>query len=150
MRRNGVALQVGDTESFFTTFLRGTVGVLSLDALELAPQWISGSGDGGGHGGDNHASSISAGGPDKTPEGGANGEGGSLSVGEEPPLLGEDQWQRLQRILEDQVGPFVGACASGSEGSLPRRTAVYCTVRWCVSVVETSSILGAGGTVTVG
>lgn len=114
IRHDGVSLQVGDTESFFTTFLRGTVAILSLDALEIAPQWTSRSSDPGGNDGDNHANIASAGGSDKAPEGGTNGEGGSLPEGKEP-FLGEAQWKRLERILEEQVGPFVGACASGSE-----------------------------------
>lgn len=124
IRWNNVGLQVEDTESFFTTFLRGTVGILSLDALELAPEWTSGGSDGGGNGGDNLAGSIPAAGSNKAPDGGENAEGESLPGGEEP-LLGEAQWQHLQRILEGQVGRCCVGFRRKCWGNLPRRAAAH-------------------------
>ena len=76
-------VKVGDDESFYTTFLHGTVGVLSLDALELSPVW-----DGGSRG-LAHASS------------GSHADGGESA--EQQPLLGNYQWKLLSDTLEKQV-----------------------------------------------
>lgn len=103
--------QVGDNESFYTTFLGGTVGILYLDALELSPQWHYGGGNRIGSGttskegtGSKAASSLS------TPDLGATAEAGARDTGEErksssteKPLIGDSQWQRLRKTLEEQV-----------------------------------------------
>lgn len=96
--------QVEDNESFYLTFLRGTVGILSLDALELSPEWDSGVGDTGesndDHSKDTHGSSSA---------GSGSGSGTAAKVtrsrasSQEVPLLGEAQWQRLRKVLEEQV-----------------------------------------------
>lgn len=85
------------------TFLGGTVGILSLDTLELSPQWDDGIGDTGDN--DHHAkdanSSASIGPGPRS--GGAAKVSGARASSEEVPLLGEAQWQRLSKILEEQV-----------------------------------------------
>lgn len=101
-------LQVGDNESFYMTFLRGTVGVLSLDALELCPEWDNRGESGGGAEHAHTKRDISASTtPGSGPESGvtANNVGGGkeCSSEEEPPFLGEAQWQRLRTTLEEQV-----------------------------------------------
>lgn len=75
-------IKVGDNESFYTTFLHGTVGILSLDALDLSPAWDGSSRNLG------HAYSQSD----------VDGES------TERPLLEASQWQRLSNTLEKQVG----------------------------------------------
>lgn len=92
------------------TFLRGTVGILSLDALELCPEWGKG-GDGGSGSGDAHtkgeigASATAGSGAGAEAEGTGNNKGGGKGAfsEEEPPLIGDAQWQRLRTTLEEQV-----------------------------------------------
>lgn len=154
--------QVSDNESFYLTFLGGTVGILSLDALELSPRWDDGVGDTGDHdrranntissdsagsgsrsGGatkvsdDHHSkgtkSGASAGSSSRsggtatvsddhhtkdTNSGASTGSGsrsggaatvsGAPAPSEEVPLLGEAQWQRLAKILEEKVRDETG------------------------------------------
>lgn len=86
------------------TFLRGTVGILSLDALEVSPQWDNGigdTGDGNAHHTKDTTSSASAG--SGSGSGGAAKVAGAGASSKEEPLLGEAQWQRLRNILEEQV-----------------------------------------------
>ncbi|CAM9252372.1 unnamed protein product [Ectocarpus sp. 12 AP-2014] len=106
----GCPFQVGDNESFYTTFLGGTVGILYLDALELSPQWDYGGGTSIGSSttskegtGSKAVSSLS------TPDLGAAAEGGARDTGEgrrssrrEKPFIGDCQWQRLRTTLEQQ------------------------------------------------
>lgn len=96
--------QVGNNESFYLTFLRDTVGILSLDALELSPIWdnsIGGTSNNNDHRTEDTTDSVSA--------GSGSGLGGDAKVSRagsssnEVPLLGEAQWQRLRKILEGQV-----------------------------------------------
>lgn len=112
-------LQVGDSESFYTSFLWGTVGILSLDALELSPQWDSSKGRGNGarqterEGGveadrkvPNADSAAGIGlGPRPTAQHGESGEDGSPR--KEVPLIGASQWERLINTLEKQVRAWV-------------------------------------------
>lgn len=80
-----VASQAEDNESFFTAFLRGTVGVLSLDMTEM----------------------VSHGGGKSTSERTHTANSKPDNVGDdemEKPLLSDSQWQRLCQILDEQVG----------------------------------------------
>lgn len=103
--------QVGDDESFYLTFLRGTVGILSLDALEFSPQWDDRVGDtnvssdhnfkdtnGGASAGSGPGSGVAA----KVPGAGA--------ASKEVPLLGEAQWLRLRNVLDEQVRNLKKRC----------------------------------------
>eukprot|EP00903_Cladosiphon_okamuranus_P007797 g7546.t1 len=99
----GCQFQVEDNESFYLTFLHGTVGILSLDALELSPEWDSGVGD-IGDSIDNHFMDTNG----SASAGSGAGSGAAATVtssrasGLEGALLGEAQWQRLMKILEKQ------------------------------------------------
>ncbi|CAM9243711.1 unnamed protein product [Ectocarpus sp. 4 AP-2014] len=106
----GCPFQVGDNESFYTTFLGGSVGILYLDALELSPQWDYG---GGTNIGSSAASKEGTGTKTvsllSTPDLGATAEGGARDTGKgrrssrtEKPYIGDSQWQRLRKTLEQQ------------------------------------------------
>lgn len=97
-------LQIEDNESFYMTFLRGTVGILSLDALELCAQWDSGGDGSRGNGrikGGISATMAGSGSESGNTATGASGKGPSSE--EEPSLIGEAQWERLNTTLEKQV-----------------------------------------------
>lgn len=120
-------MQVGDNESFYMTFLRGTVGILSLDALELCPEWGTGGDSAGGDSGDAHTSKGEIGASATTAESGSEagvpgnngrGDGKGASSEEGPPLLGEAQWQRLRTTLEDQVHSICVLAQAGMDKEL--------------------------------
>ncbi|CAM9145767.1 unnamed protein product [Ectocarpus sp. 8 AP-2014] len=104
----GCPFQVGDNESFYTTFLGGTVGILYLDALELSPQWDHGGSTSIGSSATSKEGTRSK--PVSSPstlELGATAEGGAGDTGEgrrssstEKPFIGDSQWQRLRNTLE--------------------------------------------------
>lgn len=103
--------QVGDSESFYTTFLRGTVGILSLDALELSPHWDSSSGNGGGGRGDEKdADGKKSPNDDSATEierASVKRRDSALKSRKEVPLIGEHQWERLRKTLEEEVREWV-------------------------------------------
>lgn len=110
-RKHPARLQVEDNESFYLTFLRGTVGILSLDALELSPAWDSSVGDIGGindHG-SNYTNGSSASAGLGSGVGAAAKVPGARDSRKEVPLLGDAQWQRLRKTLEEQVRNGTGA-----------------------------------------
>ncbi|CAM9540792.1 unnamed protein product [Scytosiphon promiscuus] len=109
----GCPFKVGESESFYTTFLQGTVGILSLDSLELSPQWDSSRGSGSGVRKDESEGAVADRKmPDADPVNGARlGPRANAKLGEskeegsprkEVPLIGDSQWQRLKKTLEEQ------------------------------------------------